>query len=108
MSTATITLERPAAPLAPAEDLDARRALAFDAYHQITGLTAGLKKLLAAQGSTTGEIDEAQMQLGIVSRLELLSDIIFHAARLDGTDGSGWGEWDVLERLQRAFDGRLT
>lgn len=84
-----------------------RRILAFDAYHQITGLADGLQKILNEHGASTGCTDEAQLHLGIVARINLLADVIFHAARLDGTDGSGWGDWDDLVKLRRVFEGRM-
>lgn len=96
-----VTMERPAASIE--EDGKARLALAFNAHYELVSLVAGAKQLLET------ESDEGTIKYtGILSRIELLGHIVFHAARLDGTDGSGWGEWDDLERLQRAFDGRLT
>ncbi|PZP92643.1 MAG: hypothetical protein DI587_31290 [Variovorax paradoxus] len=102
-AAATVAEQQPLAAALPAE----RRILAFDAYHQITGLADGLQKILNEHGATTGCTDEAQLHLGIVARINLLADVIFHAARLDGTDGSGWGDWDDLVKLRRVFEGRM-
>lgn len=88
---------------APAEDLDARRRVAFDAHYEMVSLADGAKKLLATECN-----EDTIKYTGILSRIELLGHIVFHAARLDGSDGTGWGEWDDLDRLKRAFNGGLT
>ncbi len=94
-------------PPAMAEDLGARRRLAFNAYYQQSDLISGLKELLEEASKHPG-LKNGQMHVGIVSRIELLANIIFHAARLDGDDGTGWAHWDELGNLQRAFDGGLA
>lgn len=90
-----------------AEDLGARRRLAFNAYYQQSDLISGLKELLEEASKHPG-FKNGQMHVGIVSRIELLANIIFHAVRLDGDDGTGWARWDELSNLQRAFDGGLA
>jgi hypothetical protein len=105
MSTGTISLERPAAPVASVEDLDARRALAFDANFEIEMLAKGMKQLMETERD-----EETAKLLGMLSRIQLLSSIVFFAARLHGSadPDHDWAQNDSLETLRLAFDGRLT
>lgn len=79
----------------------ARRKLALESVCEIEKLADAVKRLAADHE------DEAVFS-GIMSRIELLSSIVFHAVRLDGTDGSGWGDRDDIKKLQRVFDGRMA
>ncbi|RCW73842.1 hypothetical protein [Pseudorhodoferax soli] len=106
MSTATFTMERPAqAPVAPAaDDLNARRALAFDANFELESLAEAARELLEAERSE-GTIKYS----GILARIVTLNEIVFFAMRLHGEPDAdnAWGDRDKLDFLRRIFEGKL-
>lgn len=105
MTAATITVERPAAAAAGLEDLDARRALAFDANFELECLARTAKKLLDEERR-----EDTVRYTGILSRIETLTQIIFFAMRLHGSEDPDhdWGDKDDLETLRRVFEGMLA
>lgn len=107
MSTATITLERAVEePVVPAaEDLAARRRLAFDANFELECLAEGARELLKA------ECNEGTIKYsGMLARIITLSEIIFFAMRLHGEPDpdNAWGDRDKLDYLQRVFEGKMA
>lgn len=104
MTAATLqrAQDTPAATVELADEPGDRLGLAFDAYYQLVSMIDACKKLLEAERS-----EETIKYTAMLSRMECLCDIVFHAARLDGTDGSGWGDWDDLGKLRRVFEGRM-
>lgn len=73
-----------------------RRALAFSAIHEIGKLAEFAKKVC--------EDDDHPIFHGLMSRIEALSEIVFHAQELGGANHGG----PDLPTLERLFEGRLS
>ena len=88
-------------PLEP-DDTKARRSLAFDANYQISKMALGMSRLMCINRD-----DETTMYLGMLARIQQLSEIVFLAARLNGDDDDVWGDCAEMKSLLAVFEGRM-
>lgn len=95
------TVEAKALPLEP-DDTKARRSLAFDANYQISMMALGMTRLMGIDRN-----DETTMYLGMLARIQQLSEIVFFAARLHGDDDDVWGDCAEMKSLLAVFEGRM-
>ncbi|MBT2322560.1 hypothetical protein J7E62_09400 [Variovorax paradoxus] len=100
---AAVSLEAPARVVqrveAAVDDAEARRLLAFEANFEISKLAEMVKKL------TDGEEDRSVFH-GIMSRIELMSEIVYFAMRLYSCSDEEEGP-PTMEKLERAFKGMM-
>lgn len=80
-------------------DMAEKLEVARLANHQISQMASLLKRVISEGEHYT---DEEAAWLGMLSRIETLSEIVFHGARLGG-DESFIG----LQHLQHAYDGSM-
>lgn len=80
-----------------------RRELSRKAMYQANAMLDGLRCVL--QGDDFEGKDEAVE--GMLSRIKVLTDVVFHAAQLDGPEAAGRPQRHSLQDLQRVFGGML-
>ncbi len=85
-----------------AEQLDARRRLAFDANAQLAKMAEGIVRLLELEAD-----DNTTLYCGMLQRIQQLNSIMFHAMRLHGDPAGEWGPSDAIATLRRDFQGPL-
>lgn len=80
-------------------DAENLTSLAFSANFQIEKLAVMLKRTIEEDG-----FEEATAYAGVLARIILLTNVVFHAAKLSGADHDEHHD-NTLGDLQRMFDG---